>query len=344
MRLGLIFAGFILGGSGVHGQEATPATAPTENAGRVENSVFIVKTGAGMGTAFRYRDKEGSFLVSNLHVIGAPGPLEIYDSEGRRAEVGDFVEVAKDVDLVRIAQKEATGLEGAPPPRLGDEVVSYGNSGGGNVITENPGKVLGVGPQTFEVSCEIVQGNSGGPIVNSNRKVIGVASFLVKQDNDWNEDTRYNEIRRFGIRLDQPITWEKMAVGELQKEAGAFQAMSKSILVISQTMQGMTGTNSILKADLSEGLPFPQRAQRNFDQAVNYYNKNLITARNRQAAKLGFKQVFTHLNEALECLVEDQKPVFQSAWGVRQYGELATRSREFSKKLIEQRDNVLKSL
>lgn len=319
-------------------------TPPNPQPGRVEDSVFIVKTGSGMGTAFLLQEKAELFLVSNLHVIAAPPPLEIYDTEGRRIEVGRFVEVAKGLDLVRISQEAGTGLEVAGSPKLGDSAVSYGNSGGGNVITENPGKVLGVGPQTFEVSCEIVQGNSGGPIVNSERKVLGVASFLIKQDNDWNADTRYDEIRRFGIRLDQPVVWEKTAVSELQSEASAFQAMLSSIKVIGETMKGMAGTKSLMKADLSPGLPFPQRAQRNFDQAINYYNKNLITARNKQAARLGFKQVFTHLNESLESLVQDQKPAFRSSWGMRQYEDLASRSRELSKKMIEQRDAVVKSL
>ena len=311
---------------------------------RMEDTVLIVKTGAGVGTAFRYQDKDGVFLVSNLHVVGGPAPLEIYDTAGRKAAVGSFLEVAKNTDLVRIPQSEGQGLELAATPRLGEEAVAYGNSGGGNVITENRGKVLGVGPQTFEVSCEIVQGNSGGPIVNSEQKVMGVASFLTQQRNDWNEDTRYSEVRRFGIRLDQPLTWEKVRVAELQREATAFQGMSQSILLIGQTMKGMDGRKVALKASFSEDLPNREKAQRNLDQAVNYYNKNLITARNKQAVKLGFKQVFTHLNEALEAVVEEQRPVFQSAWGMRQFHDLAKQREELSKKLLDQRDQTLKSL
>jgi len=338
-----IFSVLVFHNFGVFGQEQPADPPPEPKPGRVEDSVFIVKTGSGMGTAFLLQETNGLFLVSNLHVIAAPPPLEIYDTEGRRLKLGRLVEVAKGVDLVRFRQETGTGLEVSAPPKLGDPAVSYGNSGGGNVITENPGKVLGVGPQTFEVSCEIVQGNSGGPIVSSERRVVGVASFLVKQDNDWNANTRYDEIRRFGIRLDQPLVWEKVAIPELQNEAGAFQAMVSSIMIIAETMKGMTGTSSLMKAELSPGLPFPQKAQRNFDQAVNYYNKNLITARNKQSARLGFKQVFTHLNESLESLVEDQKPVFRSSWGIRQYEELAGRCRELSKKMIEQRDAVVKS-
>lgn len=345
MRFFAIFAALIISTGKTKAQEpATPEAAPETKPRGVVDSVLIVKTGTGMGTAFRVQDKDGTFLISNLHVVASPGPLTIYDTEGKSAEVEKFIEVAKDTDLVRIAQKGEGGLSVGAPPQIGGEVVSYGNSGGGNVITENPGKVLGVGPKTFEVSCEIVQGNSGGPIVNAEQKVIGVASFLTKQQNDWNEDTRYNEVRRFAIRLDQPIVWEKVEIAELQKESGAFQAMVSSIVVIAQTMKGMTGTGSLVKKELSSGLPFPQKAQRNFDQAVSYYNKNLITARDKQAARLGFKQVFTHLNEALECLVEDQKPAFKSSWGVRQYEDLATKSRELSKKMIEQRDKIVKSL
>jgi len=339
----LFFAVLILSARPGQAQETNAVAAETETRG-VEESVLIVKTGAGMGTAFRYRDKDGVFLISNLHVVAGPAPLEIYSTEGRRVEAGDKVEVARGTDLVRIPQAEGAGLEPASPPKLGEEVASYGNSGGGNVITENRGKVLGVGPQTFEVSCEIVQGNSGGPIVNTDRRVLGVASFLTRQDSEWSEDTRYNEIRRFGIRLDQPLTWETVALPELQKEGATLQAILKAIQVISTTMKGMTGTTPILKESFPEGLPFPQKAQRNFDQAVNYYNKNLITARNKQAMKLGFKQVFTSLNEALECLVEDQKPAFQSSWGVRQYEDLAVRWKGFSRKLMERRDNILKTL
>ena len=344
MKQTALFAALIFWAARILAQEEPAQAEPPTKPQRVEGLVLIVKTGKSMGTAFRYQDKDGTFLISNLHVVAGPAPLEIYDTEGRKAEVGAFLEVAKDTDLVRIQQPDGGGLEAAAAPKLGEEVVSYGNSGGGNVITENRGKVLGVGPKTFEVSCEIVQGNSGGPIVNAEQKVMGVASFLTKQANDWNEDTRYNEVRRFGIRLDQPLTWEKVGLAELQKESTAFQAMIEAIVLIGNTMKGMNGTSSLLKASLPKELPNQLKAQRNFDQAVNYYNKNLITARNKQSAKLGFKQVFTHLNEALEALVEDQKPVFQSSWGVRQYEELAKRSQELSKKLLEQRDNILKTL
>jgi len=340
----VLFAALIFWATRILAQEEPAQAQSSTNPQRVEGLVLIVKTGKGMGTAFRSKEKDGTFLISNLHVVAGPAPLEIYDTEGRKAEVGAYLEVAKDTDLVRIQQPDGSGLETAGAPRLGEEVVSYGNSGGGNVITENQGKVLGVGPKTFEVSCEIVQGNSGGPIVNAEQKVVGVASFLTKQTNDWNEDTRYNEVRRFGIRLDQPLSWEKVGLAELQKESAAFQAMIDALVLIGNTMKGMNGKSSLLKASLPKELPNQLKTQRNLDQAVNYYNKNFITARNKQAAKLGFKQVFTHLNEALEALVEDQKPVFQSSWGVRQYEELAKRSQELSKKLLEQRDNILKTL
>ena len=109
----VVFAGLVFWAARILAQEGPAQAEPPTKPQRVEGLVLIVKTGKGVGTAFRYQDKDGAFLISNLHVVAGPAPLEIYDTEGRKAEVGAFLEVAKDTDLVRIQQPDGGGLEAA---------------------------------------------------------------------------------------------------------------------------------------------------------------------------------------------------------------------------------------
>jgi S1-C subfamily serine protease len=53
------------------------------------------------------------------------------------------------------------------------ELVSFSQ----DVIRTLPGKILGIGPDKIEVDCEFICGNSGGPIVNSDGRLLALASF-----------------------------------------------------------------------------------------------------------------------------------------------------------------------
>jgi hypothetical protein len=143
-------------------------------------------------------------------------------------------DAAKGHDIMRIA------LGAAPPHPLeaitdfnnsvaiGDDVVVLGNSGGGGVVTNLPGKVVGVGPDRIEVSSEFIPGNSGSPVIHQKTgKVIGVATYLTKRYDDFAQNgAGESVVRRFAYRLDSVKTWEPVNWGEFRGEAEQIRQIS----------------------------------------------------------------------------------------------------------------------
>jgi len=81
--------------------------------------------------------------------------------------------------------------------------------------------VLGVGPDLIEIDAKFVQGNSGSPILNEAGEVLGLATFAVKhaEPENWlKEDSRFKEIRRYGVRI-EGTTWVEMDMEGFQKRA-----------------------------------------------------------------------------------------------------------------------------
>jgi hypothetical protein len=70
--------------------------------------------------------------------------------------------------LVEIENKKMIGLP----------VAVFGNSEGSGVITELYGKINEMGSEEFEVSAPFVFGNNGSPVLNTNKQVIGMASYI----------------------------------------------------------------------------------------------------------------------------------------------------------------------
>jgi hypothetical protein len=92
----------------------------------------------------------------------------------------------------------------------------FGNSEGGGVATELYGKVTGVGSDLIEVTAEFVSGNSGSPVLNQDKEVIGIASFVrfsaPSEEDEGKEKARFkNQTRRFCYRLTDvqflPVKW-----------------------------------------------------------------------------------------------------------------------------------------
>jgi len=90
------------------------------------------------------------------------------------------------------------------PHNIGEAVSVFGNSEGGGVATSISGKLVGIGPVLIEIDAAFVRGNSGSPILDPKGEVLGVATFAVRDadPNDWvKQGTRFTQVRRFGVRL-----------------------------------------------------------------------------------------------------------------------------------------------
>jgi putative serine protease PepD len=162
---------------------------PVALADRVTPSIFMVVAHGGdewtsVGTGFVLaKDGRRSLVVTNYHVV--EGASEVFLVRGRREYVGEIVRVrpAHDLALITVSA-DLPALEPADtPPRVGDPVMAVG-AGAGLEGTVTVGIVSAVDRRVdtetwLQISAQISPGNSGGPILNTQGQVIGVATWKV---------------------------------------------------------------------------------------------------------------------------------------------------------------------
>ena len=154
-------------------------------AGRTEPSVFTISTEAGLGSGWVVRsDASGSDLVTNFHVVAeavATGQQTVDVVQADRTLKGTVVRTDRTDDLavVHVRERLAPLKPATARPRLGTTVMVLGSPLGlGGSISI--GLVSGFrsidGSDYVQFSAPISPGNSGGPVVDSQGHVIGIAS------------------------------------------------------------------------------------------------------------------------------------------------------------------------
>jgi hypothetical protein len=199
--------------------------AETVDPGVIQKSVLIVEGDSGSGSAFVALAEGKPYIYTNAHVLKGQKKLTFKDSNGKIVGHLGRVEVSEEYDLARLP------LGGKPFKDLlvrvaykdeviiGEEVTAYRNSGGESVITQLIGAILGVGPSELEIDAGIIPGNSGGPILKkATNVVLAIATRGQAESGPWADDTRFEEIRRFGLRPPEKTTWKKTTLVGLKME------------------------------------------------------------------------------------------------------------------------------
>ena len=170
---------------------------------QVKRCVALVHAYSHVGSGFLVKMDGKKYVMTNDHVARSAGPLEMVLVDGTKLKLGAF-SLASDRDLARF---EVIGYDGdclefsKRIPNDGEKVWVYGNSSGDDVITCLPGRVTGVGNRVIKIDAEFVGGNSGGPILDSEGKVLAVSTYVQPGNSDWKaKGTQFEQIRRFGVR------------------------------------------------------------------------------------------------------------------------------------------------
>ena len=206
-------------------EEAVPADANSEEAKkRAVASTVVIRTDTGGGSGFVVEDQGRKFIVTNQHVLlGAKrDKIQITTTDGTKL-LPVSLQIVPDLDLARIEVRQA------PPPLaiangadINEAVATIGNSLDAGVITVNVGTVKGIGAGEIEVDCEVVPGQSGGPLINAAGEVIGVTTYILFADEDkTTEDTRYAQKRYFTVRLTSDTPWVPVDSWDEYAKAGA---------------------------------------------------------------------------------------------------------------------------
>lgn len=203
---------------------------------KVKDSLVIITCGNSRGSGFVCTMEGKKWLITNEHVVHSGGRFEARTHSGQKITIGndDNIEVGGNRDLVRILMKDksAASLEiEEKSPIVNETLYTYGNSDGGQVMTSLSGACLGVGYDTLEVSIPFVQGNSGGAILNIDGKVVGVVTYATKRnepDNWVKTGTRFNEVRRFGVRF-VDVKWEQTSWSDFSVRAKAITDLNSYV-------------------------------------------------------------------------------------------------------------------
>jgi hypothetical protein len=128
---------------------------------------------------------EDGLVVTNRHVIGEARRLKVEGSDGRVHEVVEvFAHDAKlDLAVLRVATKglKALQLGDSQKARQGEPIVAMGNPEGlaysvvEGVISEAQRDVEG--QSMIQVAIPIERGNSGGPLLDREGRVLGVLTL-----------------------------------------------------------------------------------------------------------------------------------------------------------------------
>ncbi|WP_395753504.1 serine protease [Prosthecobacter sp.] len=216
-------------------------------------SLVIIKTDNGSGSGFIAKAGGKTYIYTNAHVIcGSLGSftskiVSIQTASGRTIPVPYELELSdvndpttesglEDVARLPIVLKEGESAyeisELDPNIAMSAKVIAYGNSLGGNVVTSLPGTILGLGSDRLEISCEIVPGNSGGPVVlEQTKKVIGISTYATNGQRDiWSRGTKFDGVRRFAMRPEKVTKWRKMLYTSLMSSTAELNAFDRDTL------------------------------------------------------------------------------------------------------------------
>lgn len=211
-------------------EPATPPAEPvpvpsgedsTVSLQKYADRLFIVKGDVKSGSGFVCSIGGKSVCLTNAHVLSGNKTLTFTRPDGRKLEVAvDQLQVAADRDLAYFplkAEQPALKPAAAAKIKAGDEIVCLGNTQGQSVITDIRGTILGIGPERIEVDAEVMQGNSGCPVIHAaSGEVVGVVTGAFRAPlSEDNQGTRFAEIRRFCLKVDgaqwKPTAWADFA-------------------------------------------------------------------------------------------------------------------------------------
>jgi len=182
----------------------------------VGKAVVTIKTGNGKTGSGYIVDK--TTVVTNFHVISGALKAEVVFHDKSTAEITGFWGVSRECDVALLSVKVPADKAARAPktadelPKPGEKVYAFGaplslsgSISDGIVSAVRRGKEidgakqLGYEPESIwiQTTAPISPGNSGGPIVNSDGEVLGLATWTDRRGQNINFATSSVKIAKF---------------------------------------------------------------------------------------------------------------------------------------------------
>lgn len=164
------------------------ASTSSDFSGIIESSiksVVTVRTDIGQGTGFLIRSD--GYIVTNAHVLSGGRQVYVLDYE-QNEHLTEFIGYDENLDIALLkieGNYPALELGNSDNVQTGEKVIAIGNPLGLQ-FSVSEGIVSAVNRIGINEPAEYIQtdaalnpGNSGGPLINTNGKVIGINNFKV---------------------------------------------------------------------------------------------------------------------------------------------------------------------
>lgn len=186
-------------------------------------SIVIIQNRLGSGTGVLAIHRGIKVIITNAHVVmgselkcvSQDGKDILYESVFMPVNGSDIALLKLNQDNPMLSTMAFLDIDkNSGKYNINDTIIIYGNNQGQSVITQEQGKIVGIGPDKIEFDAPVVPGSSGGPLIHEKTgNVIGLVSYATKRKEDWNNsDTRYKNIRRFAVRTDRIGTLQEADV------------------------------------------------------------------------------------------------------------------------------------
>jgi len=166
------------------------ASAGEDFSGIIENSissVVTIRTNIGQGTGFIINDE--GYIVTNAHVLAGGSSVQAITSEQELINAL-FIgyDINFDIALLKIpGNYNALNLEDSNKIQIGEKVIAIGNPLGLQ-FSVSQGIVSGThreginGLEAYiQTDAPLNPGNSGGPLINKQGKVVGINNFKISE-------------------------------------------------------------------------------------------------------------------------------------------------------------------
>jgi serine protease Do len=210
----------------------------------------------GVGSGFVLGD---DLIATNRHVIGEARRILVETSDRRSLEVTEIVanDARLDLAILRVSQKglKALPLGDSDSMRQGQPIVAMGNPAGlafsvvDGVISEPSRDVEGT--PMIQIAIPIERGNSGGPLVDRQGRVLGVLTLKSARTKNLGFAMPVNALKKL-VEHPNPIPMDRwLTIGVLNPRLwttlmGAQWTQRAGMIQVAQSGQGFGGRSLCL--------------------------------------------------------------------------------------------------